>query len=64
MRGPILRLLLPLLGSFLLLPAGALCDGLRSVLLYGHGLPAKDLVVLIVWAAAGITLAARTFRWE
>lgn len=51
-------------GVLKLLPAGALCDGLRSVLLYGHGLPAKDLVVLIVWAAAGITLAARTFRWE
>ncbi len=47
-----------------LLPAGALCDGLRSVLLSGHGLPAGDLVVLIVWAAAGLTLAARTFRWE
>jgi ABC-2 type transport system permease protein len=47
-----------------LLPAGALCDGLRSVFLYGSGLPVRDLVVLIVWAAAGITLAARYFRWE
>jgi ABC-2 type transport system permease protein len=47
-----------------LLPAGALCDGLRAVLLYGGGLPGKDLLVLLAWAVAGITLAARTFRWE
>jgi ABC-2 type transport system permease protein len=47
-----------------LLPAGALCDGLRAVLLSGGGLPAADLVVLVAWAAVGIGLAARTFRWE
>jgi ABC-2 type transport system permease protein len=47
-----------------LLPAGALSDGLRSVLQYGRGLPALDLLVLVVWAAAGIALAVRTFRWE
>jgi ABC-2 type transport system permease protein len=48
----------------LLLPADALADGLRSVLQNGSGLPWRDLLVLVVWAAAGITLAVRTFRWE
>jgi ABC-2 type transport system permease protein len=47
-----------------LLPAGALVDGLRAVLQDGSGLAVKDLLVLIAWAVAGITLAARTFRWE
>ena len=47
-----------------LLPAGALSDGLRSVLQFGSGLPVRDLLVLAVWAAAGITLAVRVFRWE
>ncbi len=47
-----------------LLPAGALSDGLRTVLQYGSGLPARDLLVLAVWAVAGIAVAARAFRWE
>jgi ABC-2 type transport system permease protein len=47
-----------------LLPSGALSDGLRSVLAHAGGLPAADLLVLCVWAAAAIMLAARTFRWE
>jgi ABC-2 type transport system permease protein len=47
-----------------LLPAGALSDGLRSVLAHSGGLPAADLIVLCVWAAVAIGLAARTFRWE
>jgi ABC-2 type transport system permease protein len=47
-----------------LLPAGALSTGLRSVLQYGSGLPARDLLVLVVWAVAGIALAVRFFRWE
>ncbi len=47
-----------------LLPIGALTRGLRAVLQNGGGLPLRDLAVLAVWAAAGITLAARTFRWE
>ncbi|HUJ07772.1 MAG TPA: ABC transporter permease [Streptosporangiaceae bacterium] len=47
-----------------LLPSGALSDGLRGVLRYGAGLPVRDLVVLAVWAVAGIAIAARTFRWE
>jgi ABC-2 type transport system permease protein len=47
-----------------LLPSGAMSDGLRGVLRYGAGLPARDLLVLLVWAVVGIALAARTFRWE
>ena len=47
-----------------LLPAGALSDGLRSVLAHAGGIPARDLLVLCLWAAAAIALAARTFRWE
>jgi len=47
-----------------LLPSGALSDGLRSVLAHAGGFPAADLLVLCVWAAAAIGLAARTFRWE
>ncbi len=48
----------------LLLPSGAISDGLRSVLRYGVGVPGKDLLVLAVWAVAAIAIAARTFRWE
>jgi ABC-2 type transport system permease protein len=48
----------------LLLPSGAISDGLRSVLRYGAGVPGKDLLVLAVWAVVAIVLAARTFRWE
>jgi ABC-2 type transport system permease protein len=47
-----------------LLPAGALSDGLRSVLQHGSGLPMRDLLVLAAWAAAGIALAVTAFRWE
>jgi ABC-2 type transport system permease protein len=46
------------------LPAGALSDGLRAVLAHGTGRPGIDVAVLAVWAAAGIGLAARAFRWE
>ena len=47
-----------------LLPADALSDGLRSMVQLGGGLPVRDLLVLAVWAVAGIALAVRTFRWE
>ena len=47
-----------------LLPSGALSDGLRAVLRYGVGFPVRDVVVLAIWAIAGIGLAARFFRWE
>jgi len=48
----------------LLLPSGALSDGLRSVLSGIPGSPLRDIAVLAIWAAAAIALAARTFRWE
>ncbi len=47
-----------------LLPTGALSTGLRGVLQQGVVFPAGNAVTLAVWAAAAITLAARTFRWE
>ena len=47
-----------------LLPSGALAEGLRDVLRDGSGLPVRHLLVLLVWAAVGSLLAARTFRWE
>jgi ABC-2 type transport system permease protein len=47
-----------------LLPAGALSDGLRSVLQHGSGLPARDFLVLAAWAVVSIAIAARAFRWE
>ena len=47
-----------------LLPISALADGLRQVLQHGTALPGKDLLILLVWAAAGLTLAVRFFRWE
>jgi ABC-2 type transport system permease protein len=47
-----------------LLPADALSDGLRSMLQLGGGPPLRDLLVLAVWAVAGIAITARTFRWE
>ncbi|WP_131741554.1 ABC transporter permease [Actinomadura roseirufa] len=47
-----------------LLPVAALSDGLRQVLRDGAAFPGKPLLVLAVWTAAGLALAARFFRWE
>jgi ABC-2 type transport system permease protein len=47
-----------------LLPTGALSTGLRDVLAAGAAFPVRDAATLAVWAVAGITLAARSFRWE
>ena len=47
-----------------LLPTGALSTGLRSVLQQGVVFPLGNVVTLLVWAAAAITLAARTFKWD
>jgi ABC-2 type transport system permease protein len=46
------------------LPSAALSDGLHSVFQYGHGVPARPLVTLLIWAAVSLPLAARWFRWE
>ena len=47
-----------------LLPSGALSTGLRSVLQHDAIFPVGNFVTLLVWAVVGITLAARTFKWE
>ena len=51
-------------GPLKLLPSGALSDGLHQVLQHAGGFPAADFLVLAVWAAVAIGVAARTFRWE
>ena len=51
-------------GPLKLLPSGALSDGLHHVLQHAGGFPGGDFLVLAVWAAAAIGVAARTFRWE
>ncbi|MFN2538921.1 MAG: ABC transporter permease [Mycobacteriales bacterium] len=45
------------------LPSAALSDGLRQLLQHGT-LVGRDLLALALWAAAGLTAAARLFRWE
>ncbi|GAA4152493.1 ABC transporter permease [Actinomadura keratinilytica] len=47
-----------------LLPISALAEGLRDVLRDGAALPGGPLLILAVWTAAGLALAARFFRWE
>lgn len=47
-----------------LLPISALSGGLRDVLQDGAGVPWGQLGILLAWAAAGLTAAARFFRWE
>jgi ABC-2 type transport system permease protein len=51
-------------GVLKLLPITALTGGMRSVLADGAGLPIGPLLVLVAWAAAMLTLASRTFKWE
>jgi ABC-2 type transport system permease protein len=46
------------------LPAAALSQCLRGVLVPGFGFPIGSLVVLGVWAVAAPMLAIRRFRWE
>ncbi|MDX6740556.1 ABC transporter permease [Actinocorallia sp. A-T 12471] len=47
-----------------LLPISALSNALRAVLADGAALPGGPLLILAVWAVAGLALAARFFRWE
>jgi ABC-2 type transport system permease protein len=46
-----------------LLPSGALGDGLRAALNDGT-VPVVPLLVLAAWAVLGTVLTARTFKWE
>lgn len=45
------------------LPSGALGEAMRAGFLDGR-IDGRSLVVLILWAAVGTVLTARTFRWE
>ncbi len=47
-----------------ILPAAALSECLRGVLVDGYGFPIGNFVVLVVWAIGAPTIAARSFRWE
>jgi ABC-2 type transport system permease protein len=46
------------------LPSAALSDGLHAVWQHGNGLPVRDVLTLLVWAAVAVPAAARWFRWE
>jgi len=46
------------------LPSAALSDGLHAVLQHGAGVPVRDLLTLLVWAAVALPAAARWFKWE
>jgi ABC-2 type transport system permease protein len=45
------------------LPSGALGQGMRQAFLDGT-FPGLPVVVLLAWAALGVTLTARSFKWE
>jgi ABC-2 type transport system permease protein len=45
------------------LPSAALSDALRQLLQHGT-LVGRDLLALALWAVAGLTAAAKLFRWE
>jgi ABC-2 type transport system permease protein len=46
------------------LPSSALADGLRAALNGAGPVPGRCWLVLGLWAAAALAVAARTFRWE
>jgi ABC-2 type transport system permease protein len=45
------------------LPSGALGTGMRQAFLDGR-VAGTSALVLLVWAALGTALTARTFKWE
>jgi len=46
------------------LPSAALGDALRSLLAAAPGAMGLDLGLLIAWAALGVLITARTFKWD
>lgn len=46
------------------LPSAALSHGLHAVWQQGDGLPVRDALTLLIWAACAVPAAARWFRWE
>ena len=46
------------------LPSASLSNGLHQVLQTGSGVPVRDLLTLLVWAAVAVPLAVRWFKWE
>lgn len=52
----------PLAALVPLLPSGALGDGLRTAFA-GQGVAWAAVLVLLVWAAGGMSVVARTFKW-
>lgn len=50
--------------GLVLLPLGAMSEGLRHVVSRGVGVPLHDWVTIAVWAAAGGVAASRWFRWD
>ena len=54
----------PAAGVLSLLPTAALSHGLREVLSDGSTAPLTDVLALAAWAVAGLSTAARFFRWE
>jgi ABC-2 type transport system permease protein len=61
---PLAKLPGPLQAIGKLLPTAAMSSGLRHAFTAGASVPVGDVLILLVWAVAAITLAARTFRWE
>jgi ABC-2 type transport system permease protein len=62
---PVDRLPGPLAAVTGLLPSAALGEGLRAALdPAGPVMPWTQLAILAGWAAAGVLVAVRTFRWE
>src|SRR5690606_7220661 len=45
-------------------PFQYLVDGLQRTLVHGETLPAVPLLMLVLFTAAGLLLAAATFRWD
>ena len=47
-----------------LLPAAALAESVRGALSSPMNIPAKSVIVLIIWAIVLPVAAAKLFRWE